>query len=133
MTVGNTDELVEAYLGIRTERERLLRDYELADAKLKEDMSKLEAVMLEMCNAVNADSIKTKHGTVMRKLNERFFCQDWDNFYKFVLDNEAVQLLERRIHQNNFKEFLRENVNDGLPPGVNVMREYGVSVRKASK
>jgi hypothetical protein len=133
MTVGNTDELVEAYLGIRTERERLLRDYELADAKLKEDMSKLEALMLEMCNAVNADSIKTKHGTVMRKLNERFFCQDWDNFYKFVLDNEAVQLLERRIHQNNFKEFLRENVNDGLPPGVNVMREYGVSVRKASK
>jgi hypothetical protein len=133
MTVVNTDELVEAYLGIRTERERLLRDYELADAKLKEDMSKLEAVMLEMCNAVNADSIKTKHGTVMRKLNERFFCQDWDNFYKFVLDNEAVQLLERRIHQGNFREFLRENVNDGLPPGVYVMREYGVSVRKASK
>jgi hypothetical protein len=131
--VGNTDELVEAYLQIRTERERLLREYEVADSKLKEDMSKLEAVMLEMCNAVNADSIKTKHGTVMRKLNERYFCQDWDNFYKFVLDNEAVQLLERRIHQSNFKEFLREHVNDGLPPGVNVMREYGVSVRKASK
>ena len=131
--VGNTDELVEAYLQIRTERERLLREYEVADSKLKEDMSKLEAVMLEMCNAVNADSIKTHHGTVMRKLNERYFCQDWDNFYKFVLDNEAVQLLERRIHQSNFKEFLREHVNDGLPPGVNVMREYGVSVRKASK
>jgi len=131
--VGNTDELVEAYLQIRTERERLLREYEVADSKLKDDMSKLEAVMLEMCNAVNADSIKTQHGTVMRKLNERYFCQDWDNFYKFVLDNEAVQLLERRIHQSNFKEFLREHVNDGLPPGVNVMREYGVSVRKASK
>jgi hypothetical protein len=100
---------------------------------LKEDMSKLEAVMLEMCNAVNADSIKTKHGTVMRKLNERFFCQDWDNFYKFVLDAEAVQLLERRIHQSNFKQFLAETAMDGLPPGVNVMREYGVSVRKASR
>jgi hypothetical protein len=133
MTVGNTDELVEAYLSIRSERDRLLREYEVADAKLKEDMSKLEAVMLEMCNAVNADSIKTKHGTVMRKLNERFFCQDWDNFYKFVLDAEAVQLLERRIHQSNFKQFLAETAMDGLPPGVNVMREYGVSVRKASR
>jgi hypothetical protein len=131
--MGNTDELVEAYLLIRSERDRLLREYELADAKLKEDMSKLESVMLEMCNAVNADSIKTKHGTVMRKLNERFFCQDWENFYKFVLDNEAVQLLERRIHQSNFKQFLSETAMDGLPPGVNVMREYGVSVRKASK
>lgn len=131
--MGNTDELVEAYLSIRTEREKLLREYEVADIKLKEDMAKLEAVMLDMCNAVNADSIKTKHGTVMRKLNERYFCQDWENFYKFVLDNEAVQLLERRIHQSNFKEFLKENESDGLPPGVNVMREFGISVRKASK
>ena len=132
-SVGDTDQLVEAYLLIRSERDKLRNEYELADAKLKEDMVKLEMVMLDMCNAVNADSLKTRHGTVMRKLNERFFCQDWDNFYKFVLDNEAVQLLERRIHQSNFKEFLRENENDGLPPGVNVMREYGVSVRKASK
>jgi len=131
--MGDTDELVEAYLLIRSEREKLLREYETSDAKLKEDMSKLEAVMLDMCNAVNADSIKTKHGTVMRKLNERYFCQDWDNFYKYVLENEAVQLLERRIHQGNFKEHLAENEADGLPPGVNVMREYGVSVRKASK
>lgn len=129
----DTDQYVEAYLVIRSERERLAREYELADGKLKEDMAKLEAVMLDMCNTVNADSIKTKHGTVMRKLNERFFCQDWENFYKFVLDNEAVQLLERRIHQSNFKQYLAENETDGLPPGVNVMREYGVSVRKASK
>jgi hypothetical protein len=133
MNVGNTDELVEAYLEIRTQREKLLREYEMADASLKDDLSKLEAVMLDMCNAVNADSIKTKHGTVMRKMNERFFCQDWDNFYKFVLENEAVQLLERRIHQSNFKEFLSSHEGDGLPPGVNVMREFGVSVRKASK
>lgn len=131
--MGNTDELVEAYLAIRSQREKLARDYEAADNALKEDMAKLEAVMLEMCNSVNADSIKTRHGTVMRKLNERFFCQDWENFYKFVLDNEAVQLLERRIHQSNFKEFMKDHDGDGLPPGVNVMREFGISVRKASQ
>ena len=131
--VGNTDELVEAYLLIRSQRERLAREYEAEDNALKEDMAKLEAVMLEMCNAVNADSIKTRHGTVMRKLNERFFCQDWDNFYSFILENEAVQLLERRIHQGNFKEFMKDHDGDGLPPGVNVMREYGVSVRKANQ
>ena len=131
--MSDTDQLVEAYLLIRSERDKLRNEYELADARLKEDMSKLEAVMLDMCNSVNADSIKTRHGTVMRKLNERFFCQDWDHFYKFVLENEAVQLLERRIHQSNFREFLKDHENDGLPPGVNVMREFGISVRKASK
>lgn len=129
----NTEALVEAYINIRNKRDLLLREYEEADKALKADMSQLEAVLLDVCNTVNADSIRTSHGTVMRKLNERFFCQDWDNFYKFVLDNEAPHLLERRIHQSNFKEFMSNHDGDGLPPGVNVMREYGVSVRKSSK
>jgi hypothetical protein len=128
----NTEELVEAYLAIRTQREILLRTYEEQDKALKADMVKLEAAMLAVCNQVNADSIKTTHGTVMRKLNERFFCQDWDNFYKFVLEHEAPHLLERRISQSNFKEFMKDHEDSGLPPGVNVMREYGVTVRKSS-
>ena len=34
-SVGNTDELVSAYLGIRSRREQLLREYETADAALR--------------------------------------------------------------------------------------------------
>jgi hypothetical protein len=132
MSEINTEQLVEAYIAIRNEREKLLNRYESEDKALKAELAKVEMALLDVCNSVNADSIKTGHGTVMRKLNERFFCQDWDNFYKFVLDNEVVHLLERRIHQGNFKEFMKEHENDGLPPGVNVLREYGVSVRKLS-
>lgn len=133
MSSVNTDDLVEAYIGLREQREKLLHEYEAADKLLKAEQVQLEQALLEICNQVSADSIKTSRGTVMRKLNERFFCDDWDNFYRFVLDNEAVQLLERRIHQGNFREFMRDHVGDGLPPGVNVMREYGVSVRKATR
>jgi hypothetical protein len=86
--------------------------------------------MLEICNTTKADSIKTQNGTVIRKLTERFYCNDWDNFKDFVLQHKAVELLERRIHQGNFKEFMVEHEQDGLPPGVNVMREYGIVVRK---
>lgn len=128
----DTEHLVEAYINIRGQREKLLREFESADEALKEDLRKLEMALLDVCNTINADSIKTKHGTVMRKINERFFCQDWDNFYRYVLENEAVQLLERRIHQGNFREHLKDIEGDGLPPGVNVMREFGVSVRKSS-
>lgn len=133
MNTVNTEQLVEAFIAIRDQRERLLHEYEAADKALKAESAQIESALLDICNNVNADSIKTGHGTVMRKLNERFFCQDWENFYKFVLDNEAVQLLERRIHQGNFKEFMKEHEGDGLPPGVNVMREFGVTVRKNSK
>jgi hypothetical protein len=133
MSEINTEELVTAYLNIRNQREKILREYEEADRELKLELQQLEAALLAVCNTVNADSIKTTHGTVMRKLSEKFFCTDWDNFYKFVLDNEAPQLLEKRVHQSNFREFLGEHSGDGLPPGINVMREYGISVRKASK
>lgn len=128
----DTEKVVEAYLAVRNERERILREYEAQDAKLKDDLKKIEAVLLDVCNTINADSIKTSLGTVMRKLNERYFCSDWDNFRKFVLENEAVELFEKRIHQGNFKQFMETHEGDGLPPGVNVMREYGIVVRKAS-
>jgi len=128
----NTEQMVDAYLAIRTERERILREYEANDARLKEDMAKIEVALLGVCNEINADSIKTTSGTVIRKLNERFYCSDWDNFRKYVLENEAVELLERRIHQSNFRQHLSETEQDGLPPGVNVMREFGITVRKVS-
>lgn len=128
--MSNLEDLVKAYLTIRVEREKILHEYEEQDKKLKEDMTLIEQSMLSVCNDTNADSIKTQHGTVIRKLNERFYCNDWDNFRSFVLDNEAVELLERRIHQGNFKEFMSEHQQDGLPPGVNVMREFGIVVRK---
>ena len=125
-------DLVSAYIAVRSEREKLLHEYEERDSLLKQDLSQLEQALLVMCNEVNASSLKTDAGTVIRRVNERFFCNDWDNFYNFIRQHDAVELLERRIHQGNFKQFMSAHSDDGLPPGVNVMREYGVTVRKAS-
>jgi hypothetical protein len=126
----NTDQLVETFITLRNERDRMRNEWESQDAKIKEEMTTLEQALLSICNEANATSIKTDKGTVIRKLNERFFCSDWDNFRDYVLEHQALELLERRIHQGNFKEFIAEREAEGLPPGVNVMREYGVTVRK---
>lgn len=126
----NTDQLVEAFITLRNERDRIRNEYEAKDAVIKEEMTTLEQALLAICNETNATSIKTDKGTVIRKLNERFFCSDWDNFREYVLEHQALELLERRIHQGNFKEFIAGKEADGLPPGVNVMREFGVTVRK---
>ena len=128
----DTEKVVEAYLAIRNERDRIRHEYEAQDARLLEDLKKVEAVLLSLCNSINADSVKTSLGTVMRRLNERYYCSDWDNFRKFVLENQALELFEKRINQGNFKQFMENHEGDGLPPGVSVMREYGITVRKAS-
>jgi hypothetical protein len=128
----NLNELVKIYLTIRTEREKLKSDWEVKDGELEQEMKLLEQSMLTVCNDTNASSIRTESGTVIRSLKERFTTNDWDNFKKFVLDHEAIDLLERRIHQGNFKEFMAEHQGEGLPPGVNVMKEFTIVVRKPS-
>jgi hypothetical protein len=128
----NIEELVQTYLTIRNQRESILREYETKDAELKQDLQSVEQQLLAVCNESNVSGLKTNAGTVTRKLNERFYCNDWDNFRKYVLEHQAVELLERRIHQGNFKEFIAERKDEGLPPGVNVMREFSITVRKPS-
>lgn len=128
----NLEELVKVYLTIRSERERIEAEWKAKDDELRTDLKSLESQMLVTCNENNASSIKTGSGTVIRKLNERYTVADGDVFRKFVLQEGAVDLFESRIHQGNFKEFISERKDDGLPPGVNVMREFGIVVRKPS-
>ena len=129
----SVEQLTEVYLNIRSARESLLRDYEAKDKELKDDMQVIERNLLDLCNDINANSINTQYGTVIRSLKERFVCSDWDAFKQFVRENDLIDCLEKRIHQGNFGGFMKERPDDGLPPGVNVMREYGITVRKSSK
>jgi hypothetical protein len=128
----NLEELVKIYLTIRNERDRIEAQWELEDKELEGEMAVLERRMLVVCNENNASSIRTESGTIIRKLSERYTVADGEVFRKFVLENEAVDLFEARIHQGNFKEFISERKDAGLPPGVNVMREFGITVRKPS-
>lgn len=126
------NELVKAYLTIRNERERIESEFKDRDMELKAEMAVLEQEMLAGCNEMNIESVRTDSGTIIKSLKERYTCSDRDNFNKFVLENGAVELFEARLHQGNFKEFMAERHHEGLPPGVNVMREFTITVRKPS-
>lgn len=127
------DNVVKTYLTIRDEKDKLARDYEAKDKELANDLAELEQVLLSSCNEINADSIKTEVGTIIKSTRESFICGDWDNFKKFVMDNDAIELLQQRIHQSNFKEFLSNREDEGLPPGISSMREFKITVRKPSR
>ena len=132
MIINNTEELVSDYLEIRKMREALKATYESEDEELKNAMDSIKEALLAICNENNQNGFKTTSGTVTRQVKERYFCTDWDNFRKFVESEGSIDLLERRIHQRNFKEFMSERSGDGLPPGVNALREFDIVVRKAS-
>jgi len=128
----DAEALVETYLTIRRERENLKASFEKEDSALKEQMEHIQSALLDLCNQTNTNGLKTRHGTVTRQIKDRYFCTDWDNFKKFVETEGSIDLLERRIHQRNFKEFMAEREGKGFPPGVNSLREFDIVVRKAS-
>ena len=130
--MSNTEELVSDYLEIRKVREHLKAEYESKDDEFKEAMETIKGALLAICNENNQNGFKTDSGTVTRQVKDRFYCTDWDNFKKFVEQEGSIDLLERRIHQKNFKEFMSERAGDGLPPGINNLREYDIVVRKAT-
>jgi hypothetical protein len=124
------DDLVTTYLTIRTERNTLKNQWETKDAELKTDLDQLEQAMLIACNEINADSIRTGSGTIIKSLKETYTCGDWDNFKQYVVENNALDLLQQRISQTNFKEFMSTRQDEGLPPGISTLREFAITVRK---
>lgn len=124
------DDLVTTYLTIRTERNTLKNQWEIRDSELKADLDELERAMLVACNEINADSIRTGSGTIIKSLKETYTCGDWDNFKQYVVENNALDLLQQRISQTNFKEFMSTRQEEGLPPGISTLREVSITVRK---
>lgn len=127
--VTDVDRLVSVYVKIRDKKSELAAEFNEKEKELDAKLDKLKAVLLEHCKETGVESVKTASGTFWRTQRKRFWTSDWEAMNRFIVDNEAVDLLEKRIHQGNMKQFLEENP-DTLPPGLNADSEYSITVRR---
>ena len=128
----SAEKLAEIYVKVRDARSALKERFEAEDSTLKEQLDLLAAKMLDLCKDIDADSIRTGAGTIIRKVDTRYWTTDWDAMYQFVEEHEAFPLLEKRIHQTNMKQFLEENP-DLLPIGLQADSKYTIVVRRNTK
>ena len=124
------DTLAEIYIKIRDKRAELKEQFEQQDEALKEQQDILAEQMLSLCHDQNADSIKTQAGTIIRKIDTRYWTSDWESMYDFIAENDVYGLLEKRIHQTNMRQFLEENP-DLLPAGLMSDSKYSIVVRRS--
>ena len=124
------DEMVKAYIAIRTARENLYRQYKTKDNEFSSELTQLEQVMIDECNALNVESVRTNNGTITKTVKEQFACNNWDEFKSYVLEHGALELLQQRIHNGNFTEHMANHEGEGLPPGISSVREFSVVIRK---
>jgi hypothetical protein len=127
------DSIVKTYLTIRNERSSLNSQFQAKDDELKAEQQALEQVLLEHCNKLNAKSIRTNEGTVIKSTKNTYVCGDWDNFKKYIIENNAIELLQQRISNPNFKEWMSTREAEGLPPGISTMQELTITIRKPTK
>lgn len=123
-------QLTKVYIKMRDAKERVEEECSKKVADIEAQMEIIEAEMLETCKQFNADSIRTPYGTIVRSVKSRYWTSDWDSMYRFIKEQSAFGLLEKRIHQTHMKEFLSENP-DLLPIGLNVESAYTVVVRRS--
>ena len=126
------DKLAKVYLKIRGAKAELTTQYEAELAELDKHEDEIENAMKTQMMALGTKSMKTDAGTVMLGTKTRYTTQDWGSFKDFIIQNDAVDLLERRIAQRNMAQFLEENPTL-VPPGLNSDTEYQISVRQTTK
>jgi len=126
------DKLARVYLKIRTRIQELTKDYESEVEELKAQQDEIKAAMKDQLMALGSKSVKTDQGTVILTTKTRYFTQDWDAFKTFVVEHDALDLYEKRIHQSNMAKFLEDNPSL-VPPGLNSDKEFDISVRKPTK
>lgn len=110
----NADRLTKIYVKIREAR----RDLAKKDKELEEQLDIVAQQLLEICKEQGAATIRTSHGTISRRTTKRYWPTDWDAFYKFIKEHDAMPLLFQRINTNNMDQFLEENP-ELHPPGLN--------------
>lgn len=124
-----TNKLVKAYIRMRDARSALKADYESKDADIKSQMEAVEMMLLDLCNTVGGN-IKTDSGNIIRSIRTNYWTSDWEAMHKFVKENDALELLERRISQRAMKDFLEKNP-DKVPMGLNADAKYTVTIRRS--
>ena len=119
------DKLVRMYTKMRT----AIQDLDKQIENIKEQQQQVKNAMKDQMQALGTKSVRTDFGTITLKEKSRYYTQDWDSFKKFIVEHDAVDLLEKRIAQLNMQTFLDENPSLH-PPGLSSLAEFDIAVTK---
>lgn len=125
----NIEQVVKAYNAVRDARTVKRHAWEKEDALLEADSDRLKVFLLGQLNATGAKSIATDSGTVYRSEKIKPSAADWGAIWEWAKDNDGFEIVEKRLKAAFIKEYMEANGGQ-LPPGVNVHREFEVSVRR---
>ncbi len=127
MTV-TVDSVIGAYMVLRRNKEKIEAQAKVDVDKIKLDMGKIESWVKQQADTMGVTSFKTKHGTAFLTTTDYANVADWDAVLGYIRENEAFDMLERRVSKTAVRGYIE--LNKVVPPGVNYGTKLEVNIRK---
>lgn len=122
------EQVVETYIKLRRKKEALENQVKDDVATIKGKMAKLEAWLMTKADEDGVTSFKTPAGTAFVTSTDFANVDDWDAVLTFIKENDAFDMLERRVSKTAVRAHMDEA--GSVPPGITYGTKIGVNVRK---
>jgi len=124
------EQVVETYLKLRRKKEAVENETKEKVADIKAKMTKLESWLMQKADEDGVTSFKTSAGTAFVTTTDFANVADWDAVLTFIKENDAFDMLEKRVSKTAVKAHMDETGD--VPPGITYGSKVGINVRKAS-
>lgn len=145
LTECRDDEIVGAFITLRDKRSSRKLEFEAKDSQYGERLDNLQNELLRRQQERGITQIKVAGvGTAFRTTRMVASCGDWEVFYDWCIakiqqdlesgaDAKSVfSFFQKRLTIDTVKQFMEAH-GGGVPPAVNTVTQYTVSVNRSSK
>lgn len=121
---ASTGDIIKRLVEVRDERRRISN----RDKELVAEWRSLELELMIRLDEQGMKKASTDDGTASITTTVLPQVVDWDAFYKYMLENDSLHLLQRRPAAAAFREL---NASGEVIPGVEPYEQKSISLRKA--
>jgi len=127
-TVG---QVIETYIKLRSLKEQIDNKAKEETKEIKLKLIKLESWLQAKADEDGVKSFATDYGTAFLTTTDIAGVADWDAVLQFIKDNDAWDMLERRVSKAAVRGYI--DANGAVPSGVNFGSRVTLNVRRPTK
>lgn len=124
----NIGDVIRTYAKLRDQKAAAEAEVKDRVDQIKAKMTKLEAYLKEQMDAQGLTSFKSEYGTAFLTTTDFANVANWDEVLQFIKDNEAYDMLEKRVSKLAVREYMDQNKR--VPPGITYGTKLDVNIRK---
>jgi hypothetical protein len=122
------DQVIAKYMQIREEKSALVAQTKALTDALDKKMETIEKFIKVRATEDGVTSFKTSHGTAFLTTVDFANVADWDTVLNFIKDNDAYDMLQRRVSKEAVRGYI--DANKEVPPGITYGTKLEVNVRR---